>query len=318
MSVPSKRRAARPPAAATPTAVRRTPVGPALREAIHDRILRAVLEHRLPPGTRLVEDRLAERFETSRAQARDALARLANDGIVQTIPNCGAFIAAPTVEQTREVFEARRLIEPALVRRLIALRGPAAVAARRRIVAADETARARQDCPTIVWLSGEFHIRLARGAGNVCARAQHAGSRLARPVAAPRRAGGPGRGARRRLTRLVRSRPLASVGAGRSAQPGAVPCPLTNGSKRSRSGATRTVVSFDSGADASPGKQVAETGKRHAIGVCRRRPATPGGRAPNWLAAPQMAASSRTTVDNRACDGQQPAYGDGHRRWHAS
>ena len=141
-------------------------MGAALREAIHERILRAVLEHRLPPGTQLVEDRLAELFDTSRAQVRDVLARLANDGIVQTFPNRGAFIAAPTVDETREVFEARRLIEPALVRRLIARRDPAAVTALRAIVVEEEAARAKHDRPTMVRLSGEFHMRLAECAGN--------------------------------------------------------------------------------------------------------------------------------------------------------
>jgi DNA-binding GntR family transcriptional regulator len=142
------------------------PVGAAVREAIYDRIFRAVLEHRLPPGTQLVEDRLAELFETSRARVRDVLARLASEGVVQTFPNRGAFIAAPSVEQTREAFEARRLIEPALVRRLIARRDAAAVAALRAIVADEESARARQDRATMVRLSGEFHIRLAECAGN--------------------------------------------------------------------------------------------------------------------------------------------------------
>lgn len=142
------------------------PVNAAVREAIYERILRAVLEHRLPPGTKLVEDRLAELFETSRAQVRDVLARLANEGIVQTFPNRGAFIAAPSVAQTREVFEARRLIEPALLRRLIARRDPAASTALRAIVAEEEAARSRHDRPAMVRLSGEFHIRLAECAGN--------------------------------------------------------------------------------------------------------------------------------------------------------
>ena len=103
------------------------PSGIELRGVIFDRILQAVLEHRLPPGTKLVEDRLAELFDTSRAQVRDVLARLADEGVVTIIPNRGACIASPTAEETREVFEARRLIEPALVRRLIALRDAAAV-----------------------------------------------------------------------------------------------------------------------------------------------------------------------------------------------
>jgi len=142
------------------------PSGIELRSAIYDRILQAVLEHRLPPGTKLVEDRLAELFDTSRAQVRDVLARLADDGVVTTIPNRGAFIASPTAEETREVFEGRRLIEPALVRRFIALRDAAAVERLRVLVADEERARARQDRPTMVRLSGLFHIRLAEYAGN--------------------------------------------------------------------------------------------------------------------------------------------------------
>jgi DNA-binding GntR family transcriptional regulator len=142
------------------------PSGIELRGAIFDRILQAVLEHRLPPGTKLVEDRLAELFETSRAQVRDVLARLADEGVVTTFPNRGAFIASPTAEETREVFEARRLIEPALVRRFIAQRNSGAVERLRALVADEEQARTRQDRPTMVRLSGEFHIRLAEYAGN--------------------------------------------------------------------------------------------------------------------------------------------------------
>lgn len=152
----------RSPAIAPPTPLD----GAALREAIFDRIWRAVLEHRLPPGTKLVEDRLAELFSTSRAQVRDVLARLANEGIVDMVPNRGAFIASPTPEQTREVFEARRLLEPALVRRLIARRDPAALQTLRAVVADEQQARQQADRPAIVRLSGWFHIELARLAAN--------------------------------------------------------------------------------------------------------------------------------------------------------
>ena len=159
------------PAAGKPPRLRLEPgreavTGATLREAIYERIWRAVLEHRLPPGTQLVEDRLTELFDTSRAQVRDVLARLANEGLVRTIPNRGSFIAAPSPDQTREVFEARRLIEPALVRRLIGLRDAAAVKMLRKVIAAEQAARARQDRPAMVRLSGEFHMRLAECAGN--------------------------------------------------------------------------------------------------------------------------------------------------------
>lgn len=154
------------PTANTSRKILTVPAGVELRSAIYDRILQAVLEHRLPPGTKLVEDRVAELFETSRAQVRDVLARLAEEGVVTTIPNRGAFIASPSPEETREVFEARRLIEPALVRRFIERRDTDAVARLRALVQDEERARAQQDRPAMVRLAGEFHIRLAEYAGN--------------------------------------------------------------------------------------------------------------------------------------------------------
>ncbi|HEX6705692.1 MAG TPA: GntR family transcriptional regulator [Albitalea sp.] len=154
---PAKRRtSAAPPA----------PTGLVVRSAIFDRILQAVMEHRLPPGTKLVEDRLAELFDTSRAQVRDVLTRLTDEGVVTTIPNRGAFIASPTPDETREVFEARRLIEPALVRRFIEQGDGLALVGLRTLVEQEEQARARQDRPVMVRLSGEFHLRLAESAGN--------------------------------------------------------------------------------------------------------------------------------------------------------
>jgi DNA-binding GntR family transcriptional regulator len=140
--------------------------GLVVRSAIYDRIVQAVMEHRLPPGTKLVEDRLAELFDTSRAQVRDVLARLADEGVVTTIPNRGAFIASPTPDETREVFEARRLIEPALVRRLVGRRDAAALAGLQAVVREEQRARTGGDRPAMVRLSAEFHVRLAEYAGN--------------------------------------------------------------------------------------------------------------------------------------------------------
>jgi DNA-binding GntR family transcriptional regulator len=87
-------------------------------DEIYERIYNAILEHRLPPGTKL-EERLAEIFGTSRARIREVLARLAHEQIVEPHPQRGAYVAKPSVEQARDVFEARRLIEPAVMRRLI-------------------------------------------------------------------------------------------------------------------------------------------------------------------------------------------------------
>lgn len=136
------------------------------KTAIYDRIVRAVLEHRLPPGTRLVEDRLAELFETSRSQVREVLARLSHEGVVTIVLNRGAFISTPSPQDTRDIFEARRLIEPGLVRRLVDGQTKAKMGMLSRLVKQEIQAREVNDKPTIARLSAEFHVLLAESAGN--------------------------------------------------------------------------------------------------------------------------------------------------------
>lgn len=136
-------------------------------DAIAERILAAILEHRLAPGTKLGEDRLAGIFGVSRARIRRILPRLAHEGVVRLEPNRGAFVAQPTVNEAREVFEARRLIEPGIVERVVQRPDLRTIVVRlRQQVAAERRARAANDTRSIVRLSGEFHILLADLAGN--------------------------------------------------------------------------------------------------------------------------------------------------------
>jgi DNA-binding GntR family transcriptional regulator len=135
-------------------------------DTIHQRMLLAIVEHRLPPGTKLGEERLAKVFGVSRTQIRQAIERLSHDRIVTVQPNRGAFVSSPTVEEAREVFAARRLIEPDLIRQAIRRAGPADIARLRAHVQQESDARRANDKRAVVRLSGEFHQRIAEIAGN--------------------------------------------------------------------------------------------------------------------------------------------------------
>ncbi|MGE0313551.1 MAG: GntR family transcriptional regulator [Lautropia sp.] len=158
------RRVTRPARAAG--AARASARGHDRRDAILERIYDAILEHRLPPGTKLAEARLAEIFGASRARIREVLARLAHEQVVSLVPQRGAFVARPTTEQAFDVFEARRLIEPAVVARLIERLAPDDLESLRRHQVLEIDARRRRDERAIVRLSGEFHTLLAERAGN--------------------------------------------------------------------------------------------------------------------------------------------------------
>jgi DNA-binding GntR family transcriptional regulator len=135
-------------------------------DEIYERVISAIFEHRLAPGTKLGEDRLALIFGVSRSRIRPALARLAHEKLVRLEPNRGAFIAAPTPEEAREIFEARRLIEPGVVRRLAKTIDGEGIERLRSLVREEGAARARSDRRSIIRMSGEFHIAAAEMAGN--------------------------------------------------------------------------------------------------------------------------------------------------------
>lgn len=159
-----------PEAHPMPATARKAPAARAEREKsvdeIYERIYTAILEHRLHPGTKLGEERMAEIFGVSRARIREVLARLAHEQIVELFPQRGAYVAKPTIEQARDVFEARRLIEPAVLRRLVDTLTPERVQRLRQHVELEADARRRNDKRAVIRLSGEFHTLLAELAGN--------------------------------------------------------------------------------------------------------------------------------------------------------
>jgi DNA-binding GntR family transcriptional regulator len=135
-------------------------------DTIHQRMLTAIVEHRLPPGTKLGEERLAKVFGVSRTQIRQVIERLSHDSIVTVQLNRGAFVSSPTVEEAREVFAARRLIEQDLIRQAVRRTGPADVRRLREHVQKESDARSANDKRAVIRLSGEFHQVIAEVAGN--------------------------------------------------------------------------------------------------------------------------------------------------------
>lgn len=135
-------------------------------QRMYDEIVCSLKEFRLPPGTRLREEKLASLFNVSRTQVRKVLLRLEHEGLVKREPRRGVTVAAPDAEETREIFEARRLIEPWVVTRLCSHGTKQGLAALRRIVRDEQKAHKCGDRRSAVRLSGEFHRALAQAAGN--------------------------------------------------------------------------------------------------------------------------------------------------------
>ncbi len=114
----------------------RAPVPPAHGATVAfvvERLREDILAGRLPPGSRLVECDLTARFAVSRGPVREALRRLAADGLIEHWPHRGAVVRRLTEREIRELFAIRIEME-ALAARLAA--GTGALDRRARFVAA--------------------------------------------------------------------------------------------------------------------------------------------------------------------------------------
>ena len=140
---------------------------PSTTRTIVEALTRAIVEHRLQPGTKLAEQKLADHFGVSRTLVRQALFQLVQKHLVKMEPARGAFVAAPTVEEARQVFQVRRLLEAEMVREFLRKATPAKLKALREHVAQEKAAvAAGSDASERQQLLGDFHVRLAELADN--------------------------------------------------------------------------------------------------------------------------------------------------------
>jgi DNA-binding GntR family transcriptional regulator len=126
----------------------------------------AIIEQALPPGTKLPEDELGIRFGMSRTLVREVLAQLQSEGLVDAPPRRTATTAKPTLDQAREIFEIRRMLEREVVRLVISRWRPQFGADLEGHVRAEEEARKTGEARVSIRLAGEFHTRLGQMAGN--------------------------------------------------------------------------------------------------------------------------------------------------------
>ena len=143
--------------------------GDALAEQAYVRLREAILDRSLPPGTRLSVPAVARRLGVSRSPAREAIARIAGDGLATLVPRKGAVVASITPADLLEIYELREVLE-GLAARLAAERASAdALAELDDLVARHRAAIEAGDVAGHMELDQAFHraIRVAAGNGRL-------------------------------------------------------------------------------------------------------------------------------------------------------
>jgi DNA-binding GntR family transcriptional regulator len=135
-------------------------------DAAHRALRLAILEQALAPGTKLPEDDIGRHFGMSRTLARAALSRLHAQGLVDLAHKRTATVAMPTVEEAREAFGMRVVLENEAIEQVIKRWSPEVERAVLDHVEQEDLANSRGDTRVSTRLAGEFHILLAQLSGN--------------------------------------------------------------------------------------------------------------------------------------------------------
>lgn len=141
---------------------------PELQKArVYDQILLDVILGELAPGSRLDEKALTRRYHAGLAGVRDALGRLALEGLVMRRPRAGTTVAPLDLLDVRQAFDVLRLIEPHCAELAAMNAGPEDIAALRAAFdGAEEAARAGA-ARALIGMDQAFHAALALATRNL-------------------------------------------------------------------------------------------------------------------------------------------------------
>lgn len=137
-----------------------------LSSQVYDALKKEIINCWLSPGQMVYENELAQRYHMSKAPVREAIKRLMQEGLIQSIPGIGNVVTSITLKDVRELFEMRRILETAVVQRATEMASSEQLAQLEKLAGESYTLDTEES--HIQWHMGnlEFHVRIAAISGN--------------------------------------------------------------------------------------------------------------------------------------------------------
>lgn len=145
-----------------------------LRTQIKDRIMQEIIEGKYPPGTRLIETRIARQLGTSQAPVREALRDLETVGVIESIPFRGARVRKPSVPELIEAFPVRAALESLAAAAAARLVTDSDLDRLEELIELMVTAAEQGDAHEQSTRNAEFHSLIVRAAANATLERQWA------------------------------------------------------------------------------------------------------------------------------------------------
>ena len=136
------------------------------RDEIREQLIEDILGGRLPPGSRIVETRLAQQLGVSQAPVREALRDLALLGFVVSSPFRGTEVRRITPEELLEIYPIRAALEAVAARAAATRIDDASLERLDELITTMREAAARNDHRALVFADADFHHTIITAAGN--------------------------------------------------------------------------------------------------------------------------------------------------------
>lgn len=137
-----------------------------VNQRAYDRLCDLILSGEIEIGVRLDERNLAEKLGISRTPVREAIARLANEGVVEYRPYQGNFVRSFTLQQVHDLFEVREALESLSATLAAAQMTDADLTALEKIIERCHDALDAGNLEKFERMDQEFHKAIARASKN--------------------------------------------------------------------------------------------------------------------------------------------------------
>ena len=137
-----------------------------VEQKVYHLIKNAIMNRQIAPGNQLFESAIAEKVNASRTPIRSAIMKLESEGLVNIIPNKGAFIVQPTIEEMIQAFEIRKTLEEMAIQKGFSNLGANEVEQLKLSLHEMKNAYNERKIALYQDKNNAFHLVLAKASGN--------------------------------------------------------------------------------------------------------------------------------------------------------
>lgn len=137
-----------------------------IEEIIYNKLKSAILDRVLAPGTQLVENTISKKLNTSRTPIRNAIRKLSSEGLINTIPNKGAFVISPSLEDIVEAYQLRSELECIAIRFCVDKITDKDIEELKKIVKEEYSSIIKGNVEIYLSKNKDFHAYLSRKSNN--------------------------------------------------------------------------------------------------------------------------------------------------------